>query len=504
MLHVDIFKSQIKVRPDFDPCDVGAEMTDVNKHSAVSGWPVHYRDQLILGNPDSHVAVCTLWAPKERIARQLQQDQFTCVGNLYSREGVNFILRNVMANPSIRYIVLCGKSPNKSDEALLNLMKNGIDTDHRIVGDAGIIDREIPKKAVDLFRQNVTVVDIRPTLSSDTVRSEILKLRRLAPFGKPQTFPEATAHDVDSFPSEKAGFIIRASNIAQAWLEIVHNVMTFGGTQETDYGVRQKELIDLMVVVENTADDSSALPSWIPIRKRDINRYVKSFLLAEKDTAVAYSYGQRLYDFNGINQVKTIIKDLKRFQTSRRAVAVLWDPVRDSASKDPPCVDLVQTSIRDQRVYLTAYIRSNDMYRAWHLNAYALRALQEIICEEFPEATIGPLTTISQSAHIYEDCWKDANALTTELKKKILAPATFIQDPRGSFVIELGDGEIIASLYSTEGTKVAEFRGKSAKEIRLQVVPLISRIDHAMYLGREFHRAEQAMRSGESYVQDKI
>lgn len=479
-------------------------MTDVNKHSAVSGWPVHYRDQLIIGNPDCHVAVCTLWAPKERIARQLHQDQFNCVGNLYSREGVNFILRNVLANPSIRYIVLCGKSPNKSDEALLNLMKNGINTDHGIVGDPGVIDREIPRKAVDLFRQNITVVDIRPSLSADTVRSEILKLKRLAPFGKPQIFPETKVHDVDSFPSEKAGFIIRASSIAQAWLKIVHDVMTFGGTQETDYGVRQKELIDLMVVVENMADDSPTVPSWMPIRERDINRYVKSFLSAEKDIAVAYSYGQRLYDFNGIDQVKAIIKDLKRFQMSRRAVAVLWDPVRDSDSKDPPCVDLVQTSIRDQRAYLTVYIRSNDMYRAWHLNAYALRAQQEIICEEFPEVSIGPLTTISQSAHIYEDCWKDANTLLSRLKKRILSPVTFVQDPRGSFVVELRDGEIIASLYSTEGTKITEFNGKTAREIRPQVVPFISRIDHAIYLGKELHRAEQAMKSGESFVQGKI
>ena len=51
------------------------------------------------------------------------------------------------------------------------------------------------------------------------------------------------------------------------------------------------------------------------------------------------------------------------------------------------------------------------------------------------------------------------------------------------------------------------FRGKSAKEVGIQISegegPFhLSRLDHAIYLGRELQRAEQCLKTGEAYVQD--
>ena len=51
------------------------------------------------------------------------------------------------------------------------------------------------------------------------------------------------------------------------------------------------------------------------------------------------------------------------------------------------------------------------------------------------------------------------------------------------------------------------FRGKSAKEVGIQISeghgPFpISRLDHAIYIGRELQRAEQCLRTGEHYIQD--
>ena len=51
------------------------------------------------------------------------------------------------------------------------------------------------------------------------------------------------------------------------------------------------------------------------------------------------------------------------------------------------------------------------------------------------------------------------------------------------------------------------FRGKSAKEVGIQISeghgPFpISRLDHAIYLGRELQRAEQCLKTGEQYIQD--
>ena len=51
------------------------------------------------------------------------------------------------------------------------------------------------------------------------------------------------------------------------------------------------------------------------------------------------------------------------------------------------------------------------------------------------------------------------------------------------------------------------YRGKSAKEIGIQISEgngqyPISRLDHAIYIGRELQRAEQCLKNGEQYIQD--
>ena len=51
------------------------------------------------------------------------------------------------------------------------------------------------------------------------------------------------------------------------------------------------------------------------------------------------------------------------------------------------------------------------------------------------------------------------------------------------------------------------FRGKSAKEVGIQISEghgqfPISRLDHAIYIGRELQRAEECLKNGEQYVQD--
>ena len=51
------------------------------------------------------------------------------------------------------------------------------------------------------------------------------------------------------------------------------------------------------------------------------------------------------------------------------------------------------------------------------------------------------------------------------------------------------------------------YRGKSAKQVGIQISegpgPFpISRLDHAIYIGRELQRAEQCLRNGEKYIQD--
>ncbi|MGB3533409.1 MAG: DUF4346 domain-containing protein [Microcoleaceae cyanobacterium] len=68
-------------------------------------------------------------------------------------------------------------------------------------------------------------------------------------------------------------------------------------------------------------------------------------------------------------------------------------------------------------------------------------------------------------------------------------------------------GEPFPCNQSLKRTPTAIYKGRTAKELGIKITeeadpcPL-SCFDHAMYLGREFVRAEMALLSGQDYIQD--
>jgi hypothetical protein len=68
-------------------------------------------------------------------------------------------------------------------------------------------------------------------------------------------------------------------------------------------------------------------------------------------------------------------------------------------------------------------------------------------------------------------------------------------------------GEVLACRGAGPRTPQAVFRGRSAKEVGVALTegsePLcLSRLDHALYLGRELQRAEHCLENGLTYIQD--
>jgi tetrahydromethanopterin S-methyltransferase subunit A len=85
-------------------------------------------------------------------------------------------------------------------------------------------------------------------------------------------------------------------------------------------------------------------------------------------------------------------------------------------------------------------------------------------------------------------------------------PEKMISDPAGYFVIFIDRRRHLLSVehYKNNGVLTTIIEGASAAEIYMTAIEraLLSRLDHAAYLGRELARAEHALSSGESYVQD--
>lgn len=84
-------------------------------------------------------------------------------------------------------------------------------------------------------------------------------------------------------------------------------------------------------------------------------------------------------------------------------------------------------------------------------------------------------------------------------------PEHMTADPAGFFVIDVNFRQKLLHLehYRNDGTLNAIIEGRSAVEIYQRAIEekLVSRLDHAAYIGKELGRAERALKSDEVYVQ---
>jgi tetrahydromethanopterin S-methyltransferase subunit A len=85
-------------------------------------------------------------------------------------------------------------------------------------------------------------------------------------------------------------------------------------------------------------------------------------------------------------------------------------------------------------------------------------------------------------------------------------PARMVKDPAGYFVVYVDHHRNILSLehYDNDGVLDVVIEADQAAGLYIPAIErgLISRLDHAAYLGRELARAEEALRTGSPYIQD--
>ena len=81
-----------------------------------------------------------------------------------------------------------------------------------------------------------------------------------------------------------------------------------------------------------------------------------------------------------------------------------------------------------------------------------------------------------------------------------------VSDPAGYFVVfpDASRRLLMLEHYGNNGVLDLVIEGMSAAELYIPAVEkgLVSRLDHAAYLGQELARAERTLMTGESYIQD--
>jgi len=475
-------------------------------------WPVFFRDSLKTGNPNSPVGICTLWTRKEEVFSSVPDSSYAVCGNLYTAQGINPMIKNILANPRIRSVIICGNDLMKTGDALMDFVRNGIDCNRKIANHSGFIDSNIDMALVELVRKNVEVVDMRGKEAEVPEKAKELGSKNSEPFAEPMIV-SGEPSDYAPLESEEVAFRISGKNIADAWLKILDVVMKFGEVKQSEYGIRQKEILDLVTVVEG--DDDGIAP-WLNISAEDLENYYKTFFGSGAEKGIEYTYGERLFSYaldnvpdkflgemrETTDQISSIVEKLRNSPHTRRAVAFVLRG-KDAGSKNPPCLTQITWNVKNGKLLQTAVFRSNDMYGAWPLNAFALRKLQNTVASELG-LPAGSMVTIANSAHVYENSWEAAAEIVRRHYTGNVME--FEPDKNGYFVISVDGGEVVAEHRLNDGRPSGYvFRGKESQELYRRILNenLITKLDHAAYIGQELARAEAALRENKKYVQDR-
>lgn len=153
-------------------------------------WPTVEGEYTVLDR-SAPVAVSTLGSLKleEKVAK-LKPAGLCIIGKTETENiGIDKIVKNVISNHSISYLIVAGKDPegHRSGQTLLSLWENGVDKDMRVIGSEGRrpILKNVSMADVDAFRRQVQVEDMRGSENTGALVKKIGELAKNAVSAKP-------------------------------------------------------------------------------------------------------------------------------------------------------------------------------------------------------------------------------------------------------------------------------------------------------------------------------
>ena len=135
------------------------------RSSAIAAWPPHPGDY-VLGNPEGTVAICTLSNRDLPVRLIAAGEPAVAIAGRCDTEniGIEKVVLNLLANPRIRWLVICGTEAkgHRAGDAFLRLKERGVDADMRVLESASWrpILKNLTLLDVAQFRQQIEEVNL--------------------------------------------------------------------------------------------------------------------------------------------------------------------------------------------------------------------------------------------------------------------------------------------------------------------------------------------------------
>lgn len=205
-----------------------------------------------VGNTNSPIAVCSMAS----VDMDLPMDRIAIMGKCVTENiGIEKIVKNIISNPKIRYLILCGQASKGHfvDNAIESLVKNGVNGDNRIIGAMGAMPvlKNLTQEEIERFRKQITPIN----LSGETDKEKIMQAVNQYFESKPQEIGGCPikGKDVERISSQEDkdivmdpyGFFIIQINPEKREILVEHH--TNSGLQRVITGKTAREIYQTII-----------------------------------------------------------------------------------------------------------------------------------------------------------------------------------------------------------------------------------------------------------------
>lgn len=129
-------------------------------------------------------------------------------------------------------------------------------------------------------------------------------------------------------------------------------------------------------------------------------------------------YGKQWRDFNGIDQLKNVIEEIKKNPTSRRLIVNAWNPSEINKMILPPCHSFFQFYVQNNKLSCQLYQRSADLFLGVPFNIASYALLTHMVAHECG-LEVGEFVHTIGDAHIYINHIEQVNLQLSREPKKL-------------------------------------------------------------------------------------
>jgi thymidylate synthase len=197
---------------------------------------------------------------------------------------------------------------------------------------------------------------------------------------------------------------IHATTIPDAWFRLLYEIFDKTYIQQIERGSFEGQFryqyAGVSIIIDHPELDMvPVMPEGLgidpPTTKENIEDYFLNYLISDVLLPnEEYTYGNRINQ--SLVKVATM---LKKTPNTNQAIIEVGQP-SDVELNNPPCLRLIDLKVVNDKLVMSVFFRSWDLYSAFCTNLGGLELLKQYISQEIGKEN-GPLIAYSSGLHLY-------------------------------------------------------------------------------------------------------